>query len=83
MPYVTLLHMIILVMFDEEYKHTGACELWGSVRVNSTVFWVMMLCSLLEIYRHFGGTSVSYYQITWSHTPGFCILYEARCGTVF
>jgi hypothetical protein len=27
MPYVTLLHMIILVMFDEEYKHTGACEL--------------------------------------------------------
>jgi len=58
--------MIILVMCDEEYKNT---ELWGSVCVNSTVFWVMMLCSLLEIYRHFGGTSVSYHQITWSHTP--------------
>ena len=63
-------------------KHTGACELWGSVAVNSTVSWDMMLCSLLEIHRHFGGISVNYYQITWSHMPGFCILYEGHCGAV-
>jgi hypothetical protein len=123
--HVTLLDMIILVMFGEEYKHTGACELWGSVAVNSTVSWDVMLCRLLEIhrhyggtsvndyqshprmlesYRHYGGTSVSYYQshprmlesyrhcggtsvndcqITWSHIPGFCILYESCCGAIF
>lgn len=42
-----------------------------------------MLCNLLEIHRHFGGISVNYYQITWSHIPGFCILYEGHCGAAF
>lgn len=51
--------------------------------MNSTVSWDMMLCILLEITMHYGGTSVNYYQITWSHILGFCILYEGRCDAVF
>jgi len=53
------------------------------VAVNSSVSCDMMLCSLLEIRRHFGGISVNYYQITWSHVPAFCILCEGHCGAVY
>jgi hypothetical protein len=35
-----------------------------------TVFWDVTPCSLVEIFRHFGATSVNMYQTTWRHNTG-------------
>jgi hypothetical protein len=42
-------------------------EVLTAVTVNSTVFWDVMLCSLVEVYQHSSEISVNFHQTTVPH----------------
>jgi hypothetical protein len=47
-------------------------EVLTAAAIKSAIFWVVMLCSSVEVHRHFGGTLVNFYQATWHYNPENC-----------
>jgi hypothetical protein len=62
----------ILKAYIQPYFCLNRLEVLRVVTVRSTVFWDTGLCSLVEVYKYFGGTHCLYFQ-------GRRITYSACC----